>query len=218
MSYYTTVRAANGKRFVSSSLLKRVGTTGPDPDKYALDFGEYFHGLTLEPGKWVGKSPLVKSKDLPIVNAMRLAVWWYVGGGTWFTSRALNYIEKEFYRVLDLQIGQEKRRYWLKGKIDHMPKHPKEGVRLITDLKSTSAYSQPSFEAACLKYDYYMQAFVYMLLARENKCLLLGVQKKLQPEIYPVFVEKGDDNYMQGQIAFLEKLIQLDQSHYEVIA
>jgi hypothetical protein len=70
---------------------------------------------------------------------------------------------------------------------------------LVWDLKSTTATTQSGFLAACERFEYYRQAYWYMMLTGATRFAIIGVCKKRPWKVFIVTIVKGDASYHVGE-------------------
>lgn len=65
------------------------------------------------------------------------------------------------------------------------------------DIKSTAATSQKQFEDACEHFDYYRSRVIYMLLAKSQKDMLIGISK-VNCKVFKIPMVYGDKYWQKG--------------------
>lgn len=85
-----------------------------------------------------------------------------------------------------------------KGKLDFYW----ETGSVVTDLKSTKAPSLEAFRNSADKFQYWRQLYLYMLMTRAKKAIILAANWKAQTFI--LHMKEGDENWQKGKQWFEE--------------
>ncbi len=149
-------------------------------------FGSLFHQLVLEPDKpFVSPIPIDEDKAKRMCDSLLKAK--IAGYYMHEIVRSEGFRpEWEFYRTLE---GVKCR-----GKLDGWYK----GIKLIYELKSTSATTQAGFIEAINGFSIDKQNAFYLDLAKAEICLTVGVSK-VNYKVFPYLVLKEDSTYKRGK-------------------
>lgn len=77
-------------------------------------------------------------------------------------------------------------------------------LKMIADLKSTTATSEKAFRQVIEAFSYDRQAAVYMDLGKVNRFMLIGVSKIAPYTVFKVAIERGDPLYLSGRAKYEE--------------
>jgi len=184
--------------YISASDLKAFlkktqgGIEEPANLQAIFDFGTLFHETILEPFKHYDHE---ETDELKLARKMK---------DTFFKDELCRMIvmrpdfqrEQEHYEVIE--VGGMK--YEARCKCDGDSK----GISTILELKGLIVTTQKAFDAAIDRLNYDMTAVHYMLTAKRDRQLIIGISKKNPDLLFKRVIKKHDETYLIGE----EKLIQ----------
>jgi hypothetical protein len=83
----------------------------------------------------------------------------------------------------------------------------------VPDIKTTSCTTLDKFEQSILDYSYHRQMYIYMEAFKCDMACLIGIQKSMNPKIFTVFINRGDELYNLGKRK-TENLVSIVKSLY----
>lgn len=179
---------------ISNSDLKRfkerLGMYRATPENLEaiFAFGTRFHQGILEPHLLTDEDKA--SEEYPTIMKMKDTFWRDELCRDFILAKDFKR-EHEFYDTLTLDGMQIEARCKADGY--------REKRKFFLELKSTACESQKSFEQAMLDLDYDQACVHYMLTAKCDVALIVGISKKRPERLFKRIVKKHDDWYAWGE-------------------
>lgn len=176
------------------SFLKKLGGGYEDPAnlEQIFEFGTLFHQTILEPHKNYNHEP---SAELRLATNMKDTFFKDDICRMFITGHDFKR-EEEFYEVVEVGGMQYKARCKADGS--------RRGISSLLELKGLKMTSSKTFDAAIDRLNYDMTAVHYMLTARAERMLIVGISKIDPRIIFKKIIKRCDETYIVGE----EKLIQ----------
>ena len=185
--YYGRKTALDGSRLYSYSQMSAMlsGKT-LNLERYSV-FGRHFHNVLLFPTQKDAEQVTKTEKELARAMVQKLYDRY---GFLYFFGKGVRR-EWEYYRKI--------KNVWVKGKLDRVSANRK----VITDFKTTDAYSQSGVIKAVSEYNYDLQAYTYLNLEKQADVFeLVFIQKRLNPELWVYRIFRGSVDYLLGEEKF----------------